>query len=144
MNRDKALRLLALAHIVTALNIILFWIGFYTGIIFPRELLAPRIPHFEGYYAWETSFTLPDMVLAAAMLWGGLRLWRNTRESVGRSVLLAASGGAVFLGLLDMTYNSRHGMYMLGHFYSWVLLTIGIYLPAFGVASIYLLARDEK
>ena len=144
MDRDKVLRFLALVHIITGLDIILFWAGFYSGILFPLDLLAPRIPNFEGYYAWETSFTLPDMVLAAAMLWGGVRLWRNTRDRVGRSILLAASGGAIFLGLLDATYDSRHGMYGLGHFYSWVLLMIGIYMPAFGIVSIYLLARDEK
>ena len=135
----KATRFLALFHIVTAAEIIAFWVFFYSGVLFPEEVLAPRIAQFEGYYAWETAFTIPDSLMALAMVIGGVRLYRDDADSLGRTLLLAASGGCIFLGVLDANYGLANGMYALGHLYSWVLASIGVYMPIFGLVSIYLL-----
>jgi len=43
----------------------------------------------------------------------------------------------MFLGILDFTYGIRHGMYKLGHLFSWILLAIGLGLPVWGVLNIW-------
>lgn len=141
MTRARNIRIIAALHLLTSIGTVLFWIGFYTGIVFPKEVLAPRIPHFEGYYAWETSFTVPDLIMATVMLVGGLRLWRDTSDGLGRSLLLAASGACAFLGVLDFTYGIRNGMYTLHHPFSLTVLSFGISLPLLGAISVYQLHK---
>ena len=141
MNAVTRVKIIAVLHVLTAANFVSFWIGFYGGIIFDPEILAARIPNFDGYYAWETAFTVPDMILASAMLFGGITLFRDAASQLGRTMLLSASGGCIFLGILDFTYGIQNNMYGLGHIFSFVLLSIGIYMPLFGVASIWVLHK---
>ena len=144
MTTQNKLKLVAALHIFTAVQTIIFWIGFYTEMIFPKELLAPMINNFEGYYAWERAFTVPDMILAAVMIIGGFRLWRDTSDAWAVTLLMAASGAAIFLGLLDFMYDAFNGMYLLGHLFSMNLLLIGVYMPVFGVFSIVMLHRNRQ
>ncbi len=144
MTTQNKLKLVAALHIFTAAQTIIFWVGFYTEMIFPKELLAPMIKNFEGYYAWETAFTVPDMIMAAAMIIGGLKLWRDTSNAWAATVLMAVSGAAIFLGLLDFMYDAFNGMYSLGHLFSMNLLLIGVYMPLFGVFSIVILHRNRR
>lgn len=136
MNDTPTLKWLALSHVGMGTVILLFWAAFHSEIIFPRALLAPRIANFEGYYGWESAFTLPDSVLALVMIGGGLRLLRRPRDPVGATLLLAASGACIFLGLLDFAYDASHGMYNLGHLFSLSLLSIAVVMPPFGFYSI--------
>ncbi len=137
MNERPSLKWLAWSHIGLGAVILLFWAGFHSEIIFPKALLAPRIANFEGYYGWESAFTLPDSFLAVVMIGGGLRLLRTPRDPSGSTLLLAASGACIFLGVLDFAYDSSHGMYNLGHFFSLALLAIAVMMPPFGLYSIY-------
>jgi hypothetical protein len=136
------MRSVAVGHLVVAAGIVLFWVGFHTELLFPVEVLRERILHFEGYYAWESSFTVPDLLTALVMVIGARGLLRDPASLLHRHLLMAASGALVFLGVLDFTYDARHGMYALGHWFSYVLLEIGVVLPLFGVASVWALHRE--
>jgi len=140
----KKIKLLAIFHIITAINIFMFWAEFYTGLIFPVEIMKEKIAHFEGYYAWETSFTIPDFILATFMIIGAVKLLRNNADKLAHVILIAASGGLMFLGTLDFVYDLRNGMFSLGHMYSYILLSVGAFLPPFGLISIYFLYKSLK
>lgn len=131
-------------NLTVAVTLVLFWLGFYTELIFPVEVLAERIRHFEGYYAWETSFTAPDLILAAALFWSAGRLLRSPNHALALIILSASAGAMMFLGVLDFTYGIRHGMYALGHPFSWILLAIGIGLPIWGATNIGLVSMRLK
>ena len=139
MNKIK---ILAIAHILTALGVIVFWIGFFTEIIFPVEYMKTKIPNFAGYYAWESSFVVPDSLMALAMIIGGVLLLKNQESQRARQILTAASGALIFLGVLDFTFDFRNGMYGLGHFFSYILLEIGLFLPVFGIVSVWMLGKE--
>ncbi len=134
--QDRRWRLLMRANLVVAVSIILFWVGFYTELIFPKDELARRIAHFEGYYAWESSFTLPDTILAMALFWSAFSLLRTPWHVASLALLSACSGALIFLGVLDFNYSVRNGMYLLGHPFSWMLLCLGLFLPLWGILNL--------
>lgn len=136
------LRAMLAANLASAAGISLFWIGFYAEIIFPTALMASRIPHFDGYYAWETSFTLPDMVVAVVDTLAATRLWTRPGARGWQLLLAACAGALTFLGILDLTYGVRHGMYHLGHPFSLILMCVGVGLPVVGVATLIALGQD--
>jgi hypothetical protein len=142
MKYNKLIKWVAVAHIIVAVEIFLFWILFFAEIIFPKDLLSQRIMNFDGYYAWESSFVFPDSLMASAMLVGAFRLIQNVNDRLGRTVLIAASGGCIFLGVLDFAYDFANGMYGLDHLFSFILLSVGLFMPPFGLASIYLLYKN--
>eukprot|EP00565_Helicotheca_tamesis_P006354 CAMPEP_0185727096 /NCGR_PEP_ID=MMETSP1171-20130828/2884_1 /TAXON_ID=374046 /ORGANISM="Helicotheca tamensis, Strain CCMP826" /LENGTH=138 /DNA_ID=CAMNT_0028395593 /DNA_START=155 /DNA_END=571 /DNA_ORIENTATION=+ len=127
-----------------AVGILLFWVGFYTEAIFPVDVLSTKIKNFDGYYAWESSFTVPDVIMAAFMIIACKRLLSDAMDVVGRLLLIACSGGVMFLGVLDFTYAIRNGMYELDHFFSYILLSIGLGLPPLSFATIYVLMNSFK
>ena len=139
MSKDGLVKLISFAHVGTAIGIGLFWIGFHTELIFPTDVMSTLIPNFAGYLAWEKSFTIPDAVTACVMVWGGLSLLRNTASRLGATLLTAASGGLIFLGLLDLVYDASNGMYALGHLFSWLLLAVAVCLIPLGIVTIWVL-----
>jgi hypothetical protein len=141
---NKRIKWLAIFHIITAVNIVMFWIEFYTGLIFPIDVMKEKITHFEGYYAWETSFTIPDLILVTVIIIGAVKILKNNSDKLAHILLIAASGGLIFLGTLDFVYDFRNGMFALGHIYSYILLSVGVFLPPFGMISIYILYKNLK
>ena len=139
MKPEALVRRLAVAHLLGALGIALFWIGFYTGLTFPRETLAEKIPSFEAYYAFEKAFTLPDLVTAAVATFAAARLLRDPSDETARSLILGASGALMFLAMLDLSYDLRNGMYDLGGV-SLEFLAVPL-LGLLGAATIALLGR---
>jgi hypothetical protein len=90
-------------EILTAVGLILFWIGFFTIGLAPAN--AP-----DCYFAYEHSFPLPDITMAIFMFAGGILLLKGS--DTGRVISLACSGGLVFLGLLDFSFNIQNGVYL--------------------------------
>ena len=89
---------------LTALGLILFWIGFFTiG-------LAPETPP-PGYFVYEHSFPLPDLILAAALLVAARLLYRG--KAAGRTLSLVCAGALIFLGVLDFSFNLQNGLYAI-------------------------------
>ncbi len=102
MELPKGHKTVAILSIITAAGIALFWVGFFT------VGLAPENPP-ACYFAFEHSFPLPDAVMGIAMLAGSMLLLKG--DSLGRTLLLFSAGALVFLGLVDFSFNIRHGMY---------------------------------
>lgn len=128
-------------NIATALDTLGFWVGFFTETTFPIDELRPLIHNFDGYYAWERCFVVPDTVLALSTIYAAARLLKNQGHILSMLVLSATSGAWIFLGLLDFTYGITNGMYTLGHPFSYVLLSIGIGLPIVGGLTLWTLAK---
>jgi hypothetical protein len=104
MDAVKKSRLIAILGIITAIGIILFWIGFFTiG-------LAPNKPP-ACYFAYEHSFPLPDIILAGMLLVAGTMVLRGYPG--GRPISHACAGALMFLGLLDFSFNFQNGIYAL-------------------------------
>ena len=115
----------AYLELITAIGFILFWIGFFTiG-------LAPANPP-QCYFAYEHSFPLPDIITSIAMITGGILLLKGS--STGRAISLACSGGLVFLGLLDFSFNIQNGVYLVSTMDMILNAFINIWCVAFGLA----------
>lgn len=142
MKKIESMKALAVVYIIGALGIFLFWIEFYSGINFPLDLMREKIPHFEGYYAWETAFTVPDCILACCMIFGAIRLFRHAQDALALTTLKAASGACLFLGALDFGYSIANGMFFLDHYYSFSLILNVAFLIPFGVISLVLLHKN--
>ena len=56
MKNRKLLNAVAYLNLFAAIGIILFWIGFYTEMIFPINTLSPKIANFQGYYRLRSIF----------------------------------------------------------------------------------------
>ena len=119
---------LAYLELITAIGFILFWIGFFTiG-------LAPANPP-QCYFAYEHSFPLPDIITAIAMIAGGILLLKES--NAGRAISLACSGGLVFLGLLDFSFNIQNGVYLVSTMDMILNAFINIWCVAFGLAMFF-------
>ena len=104
MNKIKGLKTVVVFELLTGIGFLLFWIGFFTiG-------LAPENPP-QCYFAYEHSFPLPDIILSIAILASGILLLKN-KES-GITLSLVCSGGLMFLGILDFSFNIQNGVYMI-------------------------------
>jgi len=121
----KGLKTIAVLELLTGIEFILFWIGFFTiG-------LAPENPP-PCYFAYEHSFPLPDIILSIAILASGILLLKN-RES-GRTLSLVCAGGLIFLGILDFSFNIQNGVYMISNLDLILNAFINIWCVAFGLA----------
>ncbi|MEW6264571.1 MAG: hypothetical protein AB1641_15980 [Thermodesulfobacteriota bacterium] len=95
---------LAVLELLTAVGLVLFWLGFFTiG-------LAPENPP-PGYFVYEHSFPLPDLALAVVLAVSSLLLLKG--RPGGRPLALLASGALFFLGLVDISFNLQNGVYLL-------------------------------
>lgn len=141
LTEKRALTTVAILQLAVAFGVAIFWIGFFTEALFPMAELAPLVDNFEGYLRWERCFVVPDTLFATLATIGGVRLLRNRRDALGRTLLTASSGAWLFLGVLDATYALQNGMYTLGHVYSYQLMEVGISLPFVGIVSLVLLHR---
>ena len=95
---------ISILSIITAVGLILFWIGFFTiG-------LAPKNPP-AGYFVYEHSFPVPDIILALVLIAGSVL--NMTGGTHGNTLLVACGGALVFLGILDMSFNFQNGMYKI-------------------------------
>lgn len=110
--------------ILTGLGLLLFWIGFFTiG-------LAPENPP-PGYFEYEHSFPLPDIILAVALVAAGILMLRD--RPLGGRIALVCSGALLFLGLLDFSFNSRNGIYALSTAELLLNGSINLWCVIFGV-----------
>jgi hypothetical protein len=125
MIETKGLKTIAVLELLTGIGIILFWIGFFT------ISLAPENPP-PCYFAYEHSFPLPDIILSIAIIASGILLLKN-KES-GRTLAFVCSGGLMFLGLLDFSFNIQNGVYMISTLDLILNAFINIWCVAFGLA----------
>lgn len=114
-------------ELITALGIVLFWIYF-----FAVENSNPK--NTSIYLAYERAFPLADIGwLSLALVIGAIGLLRMKKYGILFS--LVGGGAMIFLGLLDMSFNTLQGNYtksvadgiMNGFINLWSLL-FGIFL----------------
>jgi len=121
----EALRTIAILELLTGAGLILFWIGFFTiG-------LAPKNPP-RGYMEYEHSFPLPDGLLSILLLAAGILLLLN--NTLGSHLSLIAAGALVFLGVLDFSFNIQNGVYKLSKSDMILNAFLNIWCVGFGIA----------
>ncbi|MEI6186400.1 MAG: hypothetical protein WCP43_04255 [Dehalococcoidia bacterium] len=121
----EGLKTIAILELLTGVGLILFWIGFFTiG-------LAPKNPP-KGYMEYEHSFPLPDGLLAILLLAAGILLLLN--NSVGSTLSLIAAGALVFLGVLDFSFNIQNGVYKISKSDLILNAFLNIWCVGFGIA----------
>jgi hypothetical protein len=88
--------------LVAAIAIAGFWLTW------PRERHdEPWLP--RGYVEHEEVFVFPDAILALVLVAAALLLVLG--KPLGRSLALVAAGMLIFLGVIDLAYFARHGMF---------------------------------
>jgi len=85
---------------VAALLVILYWVVFWAE--------RDRLP--LNAVDLELCFILPDLLWIAGSLWMASR-WLLLGDLRGRPASAVAGSALVYLGLLDMMINLRHGQY---------------------------------
>jgi len=100
----RGIKTIVVLQMLTALGLILFWVGFFTiG-------LAPKTPP-PGYFVYEHSFPLPDLILAFCLLVAARMLYQG--RPAGKTISVATAGALMFLGVLDFSFNLLNGMYVI-------------------------------
>jgi hypothetical protein len=81
-----------------------YWVVFFTsGDVQMRDDAV--------YIAFENSFPPADAWMALCALLGAIGLWR--RRAWGFLFALLAASSAIFLGLMDVTFNLNEGIYAI-------------------------------
>jgi hypothetical protein len=104
----KRMKIAAVLELALAVGMISFWIAFFTSDLV--QIDDPQIR--DAYLAFESAFPVPDAYLAVVLIIGGTGLLR--RKSYGRLFSFIGGASLVFLGLLDISFNTQHGIYSLG------------------------------
>lgn len=102
MSSDPITWLIAGVEVATALGIGIFWVSWFAR---PHE--EPWLP--AGYHDHEAPFVYSDTVLAVVLVAGAFL--QVTERSAGASLGLLAAGMLVFLGVLDLAYFARTGLF---------------------------------
>lgn len=104
MTHDAATWTVAALELVAAVAIAGFWLTW------PREAHdEPWLP--TGYVEHEQVFVFPDSILALTLVASAVLL--VLEEPLGRSLALVAVGMLSFLGVIDLAYFAKHGMFSL-------------------------------
>jgi len=104
MSYSATQRKMAYAGLVLSAGLVAFWTLFFT------VGLSPENPP-PGYEQFEHAFPFPDIMLAIALALSSFGVLRNAGWA--RSVMTAAGGALIFLGLLDFSFNIQNGMYLI-------------------------------
>jgi hypothetical protein len=103
---DTTTWVIASLEVITAAGIAGFWLVWWRQ---PHE--EPWLP--VGYVEHEAPFVFPDMVLALVLV--AAAVLQVTEQPLGRTLGLIAGGMLTFLGILDLAYFARTGMFKRQH-----------------------------
>ncbi len=104
----KALKSAGIIELALAVGIISFWMTFFSTDIV--DIGDPGLK--EKYLAFESAFPIPDLYLSMLLIIGGIGLL--IKKSYGYLFSLLGGASLIFLGLLDVSFNTQHGIYFLG------------------------------
>ncbi len=96
----------------------------------------------EVYLAFENAFPAADAWMAACALLGAVGLWR--RRPWGLLFGLLAASSAIFLGLMDVTFNLNEGIYAIGGAETAIEVIINVFCLAAGPLSILYLWANRQ
>ncbi len=104
----KTVKFAAIMELAIAVGIISFWIAFFS-----TDLVDIDNPHLkEIYLAFESAFPVADISLSIVLIIGGVGLLK--KMPFGFFFSLLGGSSLMFLGLLDVSFNTQHGIYLLG------------------------------
>ncbi len=104
----KVIPVIAVLELAVAFGIIAFWVVFFSTDMVNIE--DSRLK--EVYLAFETSFPVADFYLAIMLIIGGVGLLK--RKLYGTVFSFMGGASLIFLGLLDVSFNTQQGIYSLG------------------------------
>ena len=96
--------MLAVVLIGAAIVTGLYWFDYFTG-------GQVRVVDARWYTAFEDSFPTADGWLALTALLAGIGLWSG--KGWGARMGLLAGSAAIYLALMDITFNVENGLYAL-------------------------------
>ena len=102
MSDDSVTWVVAALEVIAAVGIAVFWIGWLRQ---PHD--EPWLP--AGYVDHERPFLFTDTVLAIVLV--AAAILQVADEPAGESLGLIAAGMLAFLGILDLAYFVRTGMF---------------------------------
>ena len=139
MKRTTALTVTAVLLLLTAAGTLLFWVAFFADLEAQRSgTLASRS---SAWFAWELSFPLADLWMAATAILGAVGLWRV--RPAGLLFGLVSGGAMVFLGLMDALFFLENGLYLPLTGEVAVELFIHVWTVTFGLAAIVTIWRHR-
>lgn len=108
IKHTKTVIFAAIMELAIAVGIISFWIAFFSS-----DLVNIDDPHLkEIYLAFESAFPVADIYLSILLIIGGIGLLK--KMSFGFLYSLLGGASLIFLGILDISFNTQHGIYLLG------------------------------
>jgi hypothetical protein len=117
---------IAYLEIVYLIGLIGFWIGWFLDIF---KSFNPNDALYDTYLAFEYAFPIADAWLGILLFLSAYAILKN--YSAG--IILSGAAGSVstFLGLVDISFNLRQGVYqfdILALFINLFSLIVGIFL----------------
>jgi hypothetical protein len=112
-----------------------YWITFYRG----GEV---HVVEDEGYLAFQRAFPVADgwLAVCAAIAAAGLLL----DEPFGLVFMLLAASAGIFLGLMDVTYNTQHGLYRLARTSGAMRVEVLINVTILGFSGLLIVYAFER
>jgi hypothetical protein len=106
MNRD--ITALVGIGLFTSLAVALFWILWFVvpGVV---QTLSPDDRDYDTYVAFQQSFLIADVWLAVAAMVGAIGIRRH--RPYGFLFMLLGGSSAIFLGLMDLSFDLQHGVF---------------------------------
>lgn len=128
------MRTIARLQLGTGIGLLIFWALFFT------VGLAPKNPP-PGYFVFEHSFTVPDIILALGLIGASVLLGRTDHGAArwGHVLSLICAGALIFLGMLDISFNLQNQMYTGWWLDAVLALAINIWCLGFGAFVAYAL-----
>lgn len=106
MTDDTATWAVAALQVIAAVAFAGFWLTWRRE---PHD--EPWLP--QGYVEHEEVFVFPDMLVALTL--GASAALLVLEEPLGASLALVAAGMLAFLGVIDLAYFAKHGMFAIEH-----------------------------
>lgn len=108
MKLHKDIKIVIGIAVFAFVTITAYWIIWFTAPQFIQSR-TPDAPDYAIYIAFEQAFPLADFYVVVAALIGIIGLFKM--KSWGFLSMLLGSGGAIFLGLMDLLYDLEHKMF---------------------------------
>jgi hypothetical protein len=128
-----SIRKFAWTQRVAALAIVLFWMSFWMD----HNQLPANVVDFE----W--CFLLPDILWIAAAFWVASN-WLIARDPRAGIATAVAGSSLVYLGLLDVACNFRHGQYTDSFSRGALNVTVNVASLLFGLVNIWYATTRSK
>jgi len=133
----ERVRFIARLELFTAAGLFLYWILYFTVGV------APARPP-SGYFVFQNTFTVADLILAALLVRAAILLLRPDpiHRVLGRGLSLICSGALLFLGGLDISFNLQHAIYLTPSLDMFLEVAINFWCMIFGFLLAYEFAFD--